>query len=117
MNEIKQTPEYQSLLKRFRHLLESKTIAEFDEVIPQTYGEYRKNIYAFDEYIKGLKAAIKELIIENEQLKASQPVRCKDCVKRKTEDCSMYYECECGEQHTWEVDDDYCSVGERRVEE
>ncbi|MGE4213794.1 MAG: hypothetical protein AB7E42_03330 [Anaerotignaceae bacterium] len=57
-----------------------------------------------------------KLRAEIEELKASQPVRCKDCVKRKTEDCSMYYECECGEQHTWEVDDDYCSLGERRVE-
>lgn len=58
-----------------------------------------------------------EVVRMLDELKANQPVRCKDCVKRKTEDCSMYYECECGEQHTWEVDDDYCSVGERRVEE
>ena len=40
-------------------------------------------------------------------------VRCKDCVKRKTQDCSMYYESD-DEQYSWEVDDDFCSQGERR---
>ena len=40
-------------------------------------------------------------------------VRCKDCIKRKTPDCSMYYEAD-GEQYSWEVDDDFCSQGERR---
>lgn len=43
-----------------------------------------------------------------------QPViRCKDCDLRGREDCAMFYECECGEQHTWETDCDYCSYGER----
>lgn len=41
-------------------------------------------------------------------------VRCKDCVKRGTEYCSMYYQCNCGEQHTWESDNDFCSYGERK---
>ena len=41
-------------------------------------------------------------------------VRCKDCKYRKTEDCAMYCECECGEQHTWENDNDFCSYGERK---
>lgn len=40
-------------------------------------------------------------------------VRCKECVKRNTADCSMYYECDCGQQHTWETDNDFCSYGER----
>jgi hypothetical protein len=44
-------------------------------------------------------------------------VRCKECVKRNTADCSMYYECDCGQQHTWETDNDFCSYGERRCEE
>lgn len=48
--------------------------------------------------------------------KAEQVVRCKDCALRKTEDCMMYYECDCGEQHTWESDNDYCSYGERKEE-
>lgn len=38
-------------------------------------------------------------------------VRCKDCIFRGREDCAMYYECECGEQHTWETDNDFCSYG------
>lgn len=41
-------------------------------------------------------------------------VRCKDCKFRGREDCAMYYRCNCGEQHTWETDNDFCSYGERR---
>ena len=39
-------------------------------------------------------------------------VRCWDCRFRGTEECAMYY----GEQHTRELDDDFCSRGERRIE-
>lgn len=41
-------------------------------------------------------------------------VRCENCIRRGTEDCAMYYGCECGEQHAWETDNDFCSWGERR---
>ena len=41
-------------------------------------------------------------------------VRCKDCHWRGREECAMFYRCECGEQHTWETDDDFCSYGERK---
>ena len=40
-------------------------------------------------------------------------VRCQDCRWRGSEECAMFYRCECGEQHTWETDDDFCSYGER----
>ena len=40
-------------------------------------------------------------------------VRCKDCRLRGREDCAMFYRCECGEQHTWETDNDFCSYGEK----
>lgn len=40
-------------------------------------------------------------------------VRCKDCRWRGREECAMFYRCECGEQHTWETDDDFCSYGEK----
>ena len=44
-----------------------------------------------------------------------QPVvRCKDCIWRGREECAMFYRCECGEQHTWETDNDFCSYGERK---
>ena len=39
-------------------------------------------------------------------------VRCKDCRWRSSEECAMFYCCECGEQHTWETDNDFCSYGE-----
>lgn len=44
-------------------------------------------------------------------------VRCKDCVLRNTEDCAMYYECDCGTQYSWETDNDYCSFGRKEVQE
>lgn len=37
-------------------------------------------------------------------------VRCKDCHWR--EECAMFFRRECG-QHTWEMDNDFCSYGER----
>ena len=40
-------------------------------------------------------------------------VHCKDCHWRGREECAMFYRCECGEQHTWETDNDYCSYGEK----
>ena len=40
-------------------------------------------------------------------------VRCKDCRWRGREECAMFYRCECGEQHTWETDNDFCSYGEQ----
>ena len=40
-------------------------------------------------------------------------VHCKDCRLRGREECAMFYRCECGEQHTWETDNDFCSYGEQ----
>ena len=44
-------------------------------------------------------------------------VHCKDCRLRKLEECAMQYECDCGEQHSWENDNDYCSWGIKAGEE
>ena len=44
-------------------------------------------------------------------LQEPEIVHCKDCRLRKTEECAMQYECDCGEQHSWENDNDYCSWG------
>ena len=41
-------------------------------------------------------------------------VRCKHCRLRGREECAMFYRCECGEQHTWETDNDFCSWAKRR---
>ena len=46
----------------------------------------------------------------------AEVVRCKDCRWRGIEECATFYRCECGEQHTWETDNDFCSYGERREE-
>ncbi len=47
----------------------------------------------------------------------AEVVRCKECKWRGSEECAMFYECGCGEQHTWETDDDFCSYGERKEQE
>lgn len=41
-------------------------------------------------------------------------VRCKDCVKKDTSNCAMWYDCEkCKGQWSWCNPNDYCSYGER----
>lgn len=47
----------------------------------------------------------------------AEVVRCKDCVWRGREECAMFYRCDCGEQHTWETDNDFCSYGARMGKE
>lgn len=44
-------------------------------------------------------------------------VRCKDCRLRSTEECAMYYRCNCGEQHTWESDNNFCSYSAKMDKE
>lgn len=63
---------------------------------------------------KSASELIEQLQAENEQLKASQPVRCGECVhyvklKNFDNECGITGGCVC--------DDDYCSYGERIVEE
>lgn len=41
-------------------------------------------------------------------------IRCSDCRFRGSEDCAMFYRCDCGEQYSWETDNDYCSYGKRK---
>ena len=41
-----------------------------------------------------------------------QVVRCRDCAKRNTDDCAMWYQCsECYSQHSWESDNDFLQLG------
>lgn len=47
----------------------------------------------------------------------AEVVRCKDCVWRGREECAMFYCCDCGEQHTWETDNDFCSYGAPMTDE
>ncbi len=57
--------------------------------------------------------AVQDTISDIPAADVMEIVRCKDCKWRGTEKCAMFYECDCGEQHTWETDDDFCSYGER----
>lgn len=48
----------------------------------------------------------------------AEVVRCRDCIKRNTPDCAMYYKCSvCGGQWNWENDNGFCSFGERKEAE
>ena len=51
------------------------------------------------------------LVVAIAALQEPEIVHCKDCKLRKLEECAMQYECDCGEQHSWENDNDYCSWG------
>ena len=64
-------------------------------------------------YISAL-SVVEGAIAEQPAADVVEVVRCKDCKYRKTEDCAMFYECDCGEEHTWENDNDFCSYGERK---
>ena len=55
----------------------------------------------------------REFICVNDRVEV---VRCKECIYRGQEECAMFYRCDCGEQHTWETDNDFCSYGERRID-
>lgn len=65
----------------------------------------------------GLDSKIIDRVIQKinlvESADVAPVVRCKDCRLRGSEECAMFYRCECGEQHTWETDNDFCSYGER----
>lgn len=42
-------------------------------------------------------------------------VRCKNCKKRNTDDCAMYYRsAESDEQYSWNNDNDFCSWGKAK---
>lgn len=72
-----------------------------------------------DDVGKGWDAGIGAAIEAIENIPAAdvvEVVRCKDCIWRGREECAMFYRCDCGEQHTWETDNDFCSYGERRDE-
>ena len=41
-------------------------------------------------------------------------VRCKECSRRYTPHCPMYYECsKCGGQWEWTTDNGFCDMGKR----
>lgn len=69
-----------------------------------TMDEFAKSVAekALDDYMYEGKTIREwtEIILNGDLVNV---VRCKDCIKRSTEDCAMYYECDCGEQHTWNV--------------
>lgn len=76
---------------------------------------YREDLIAeYDRVHKGPAGGARKLMVDAPAVDAVEVVRCKDCIYRGRENCSMYYDCDCGEQHTWETDNDFCSYGERK---
>ena len=70
----------------------------------------RINVMGYHEQIKNNLLFIARMIPTAD---VAPVVRCKDCRWRGREDCAMFYRCDCGEQQTWETDNDYCSYGEK----
>jgi hypothetical protein len=81
------------------------------------YIERETLIAEYDRVHIGEAGGARKLMVEAPAADVVEVVRCKDCKHRKTAECSMYVECDCGSQHTWECDNDFCSYGERRCEE
>lgn len=91
-------------------------MAKYIDVEALGIGIARAEIFANPEFARGWNNAIK--IINNAPAAdVVEVVRCENCIRRGTEDCAMYYGCECGEQGSWETDNDFCSWGERRNNE
>ena len=64
------------------------------------------------EYASGLK--VLTMIDKEPTADVVEVVRCKDCALRGRPECAMFYACNCGEQHTCETDNDFCSYGIRK---
>ena len=93
-------------------------IAQLEEIARNRYLDNPSNSPAYQRYIAQMqeRTALKHLIADFPAVDAVPVVRCKDCRWRGIEECAMFYRCECGEQHTWETDNDFCSYGKRREE-
>lgn len=56
----------------------------------------------------------KELVKDAPTADVVEVVRCKDCIKKDTPKCAMWYDCEkCKGQWSWCNPNDFCSYGER----
>ncbi len=69
-----------------------------------------------ESFVRGMNEALsvaEEFVRSIPAADVVEVVRCNECRWRGSEDCAMFYECDCGEQHTWETDNDFCSYGER----
>ena len=100
-----------------RNIVDADYIAFANDHEPDeyAYGEPLDRLASYED--TGLEPSeVAELVEDKACGRLVEVVRCRDCVKRKTPDCSMWFDCDCGAQGTWEVDDDFCSVGVTRAE-
>ena len=91
--------------------------ADADELLAMyTFDENDNELKELNERGHVLLPVIRENIKDCIVPDVAPIVRCKDCRLRGREECAMFYRCECGEQHTWETDNDFCSYGERKTD-
>lgn len=86
------------------------------EVISEGIRKYYYKNPPYSSYQEGFDHGLdkaQRVILNAPAADVAPIVHCKDCRWRGREECAMFYRCECGEQHTWETDDDFCSYGER----
>lgn len=71
--------------------------------------------YEVCQYHRETKMTDNECFNFKDKSRYIEVVRCKDCISRgRVDECAMAYRCDCGEQHTWECDNDFCSYGLKR---
>ena len=90
-------------------------IAQLEKLARNRYLETPSSSLCFSRYMTQLneRTALKHIVADFPSADVAPVVRCKDCHLRGREECGMFYRCECGEQHTWETDNDFCSWGEK----
>ena len=88
--------------------------ADADELLAMyTFDENDNELKELNERGHVLLPVIRENIKDCIVPDVAPIVHCKDCHWRGSEECAMFYRCDCGEQHTWETDNDFCSYGEK----
>lgn len=92
-----------------------KEIAELEELSRKRVVDTPTNSPAYARYVAQLdeRTMLKHKIADTHAADVAPVVHCKDCRWRGREDCAMFYRCDCGAQHTWETDNDFCSYGEK----
>lgn len=68
-----------------------------------------------DRRVQEIIGKVKKIIQEQPTADVVEVVRCKDCIKRDTDDCWIAFYGEDGELFCDTLDNDYCGRGERRM--
>lgn len=82
------------------------------EVALQIIDNYAKTVTADGKVVVN---AVRDIVgVITPSADVVEVVRCKDCIKKDTPNCAMWYDCgKCKGQWSWCNPNDFCSYGER----